>query len=390
MKNLFIVTIILIIFSGCGEEVKQESVKLTTNKLSEIVNKAIDGDSAAVSMLPGLFNLSISPEYEYSKVEIDSFNLENSQVFVVLLENPNPFFNRFAVYDSNLLALLIDKSLNGNLSVELKTIGQKRFFVVAENFFVKDDFKLRRISLYSAKGKVIQPVFRTLTCFSSPSGEYWQSISEVTDKLIRTSITATNQSVINNLTDEFVFDNSTGIYKSSSDLFLNYISGEIESYNKSFSRKLITDEKSFLSELGVKKDITGNNRLSTSDMNSFSMTLDSDWKELKDISVSKNLKKELRGVKFLNNKIGANFTVIRIPFNESAEAYVNYELKYNLGSRYNIRYSDTIISGKSLYVFYEYSCSDKKFLIMFEASQYTFKKYEDYYLKIINSISIDC
>jgi hypothetical protein len=389
MKNLFIVSIILIIFSGCGEEVKQESAELTTDKLSEIVNKAIDGDTAAVSMLPGLLDLSITPEYEYSKVEIDSFNLEDSQVYVVLLENPNPFFNRFAVYDSKLLALLIDKSLNGNLSVELKIIGQKRFLVVAENFIVKDDFKLRRISLYSAKEKVIQPVFRTLTCFSSPSGEYWQSISEVTDKLIRTSITGTNQSVINNLTDEFVFDNSTGFYKSSSDLFLNYFLGEIESYNKSFSRKLITDEKSLLSELGINKDII-DNRLSTPDMNSFSMTMDSDWKELKDISVSKNLKKELRGVKFLNNKIGANFTVIRIPFNESAEAYVNYELKYNLGSRYNIRYSDTIISGKSLYVFYEYSCSDKKFLIMFEASQYTFKKFEDYYLKIINSISIDC
>src|SRR3970282_2932715 len=119
MKHL-IPLVLIIIFSGCGrKESTNSSEKVNTADIKALVIKALNSDTAANDKLGNLFDYALPPnKNKYNSIIADSLIAGKKVYFFVLLENQEPLYNRFAVYDSLLTPLLIDKSLNGNFYFE--------------------------------------------------------------------------------------------------------------------------------------------------------------------------------------------------------------------------------------------------------------------------------
>ena len=238
----FLTAIIFILtFYGCQPvNNNKHPEKYNSNKIKDLVTQAIDEDSTANIKLSNLVDF-IADANKYNSVNVDSLIADKDTVYFIILENENPLYNRFAVYNSELTPLLIDKSLNGNISYKtLKTAG-KNFIEIDESYLSKDTLQLNRISLYLVDSSGVVLSFRTHTKFSEPGNNFTQDITEISDTLVQTKISGPKKSKINGETDNFVFDPSTRRYSSSQNLFDEFIKKEIENFNYQPVRKEITD-----------------------------------------------------------------------------------------------------------------------------------------------------
>jgi hypothetical protein len=232
MKNLFIVIAAFsLIYAGC--EIKEEKTSMAetdASSLKQLVLLAINGSKIANDSLTGLIDQNTSsPAYNELKVEKIS-GPGNRNFFSVLIEYPNPVYNRFAVYDHYLNPLLFDKSLNGWLTMEPLTIDSVYFIKIMESFNSKDVLEFERLSLYKIEPDSVHLAFRIFTKFEEPKSINTQRIQKLNRDTIITQINTPGFS--RNISDAFYYNESSKEYQSKNDLFKQFILNQIKNFNQ--------------------------------------------------------------------------------------------------------------------------------------------------------------
>src|SRR4030067_1586751 len=138
MKNLILFLIFIYIFGGDRKENTVTTEKINSAVIKELVNQAIDSNTAANNKLANLIDYSLMVMKNYNSVIVDSLIADSKTYYYILLENPNPLYNKFAVYDSLLTPILKDESLNGNIYLEKIASGRKYFIKIDEAYLSKD------------------------------------------------------------------------------------------------------------------------------------------------------------------------------------------------------------------------------------------------------------
>ncbi len=239
--KLLLALLILFTFYGCEQKQKVQPEKFNTSVIKNLVTKAINNDSTSNNKLSNLIDYSSSEGNNYNSIIVDSIITFKDTLYFIILENSNPLCNRFAVYNSSLSPLLMDKSLNGNIFFEVIKPGKYNFIKIDETYLSKDTLTLSRISLYSVDSSGVALSFRTHTKFSKPGNEFFQDIAEISDSLIRTSLRSLKKSPIDGKQDFFIFYSSTKKYSSLQNIFDEFIKSEIEIFKHSPVKKQIAD-----------------------------------------------------------------------------------------------------------------------------------------------------
>jgi hypothetical protein len=238
MKNYFIypesylLILFLFLYFNCSkQEAPVPPEKLNVPILSELVMKAVNNDTTANMKLSNLIDYSFPVNNNFNNLTIDSLVLKDSSViFFTLLEYPNPLYNRFAVYNSTLKPLMIDKSLNGNIFIDKVETGSKQFIKIDEVFLSKDTLTVNRLSLYEIDTTGVSLSLRTHTKLIKPDREFTQDITGFTDSLIITLISSSRRSPVDKLTDSFKYNPSLKKYLSTGNLFDEFVKEEIENF----------------------------------------------------------------------------------------------------------------------------------------------------------------
>ncbi len=246
MKNtIFILAFSIVILSGCSKKDKPEVEKVNGEQLTDIVARSLSGNIAANNSLNKLIDFTFPKNTRYNVLRIDSVKNSSQKTFyTVLLQYPNPAYNRFAVYDSLLNNYLIDKSLNGNISEESISAGNLNFIKLNEQFISKDIFDLNRLSLYSISDTSVSLVFRTFVSFKYDEFESSQKVEEITNSQIKTTISSNRYSPVANKSDLFIFSQKSGKYESADTLFYKFILDKINSSKVHIIKPQITNERS--------------------------------------------------------------------------------------------------------------------------------------------------
>jgi hypothetical protein len=389
---LLLLSFFVLVTAGCGEK-NAGKEKISGKLIQNLVSRAIAGSTSANDSLGGLVNRQYPVDRNYNNLKIDSLKSKTGFLYyTILLEYPNPAYNRFAVYDTLLQAHLIDKSLNGNISEDKIFTDGLSFIKLSEYFISKDIFNVQRISLYSIDDSTVSRVFRTFTKLAYGNREYTQALDEISAQRIKTSMTSNRYSAIKNKSDIFMFEPEANFYKSSSDLFDKYITGIINRSKNKIKNPEIIDEKSIWESLGIDPQAQINKaHVNSNSESGYSLNLSEDWKVFKDFNVAEYLNKEFNGTRFLNNSIGTSISVFEIPVTKSAEDFIKFKLDKSI-TKGNLvmRYTDEIIDGKLFVRFYEFYCENKKMVVMIKGSKYTYEDYKELYSRIINSFSMEC
>jgi hypothetical protein len=390
-KCVFLSVLVILLFYGCNKDNNTERKNADGRLLESLVRNSIKGNATDNASLNNLIDFRLPLNKNYDDLSIDSLKDNSGKTFyTVLIEYPNPAYNRFAVYDSFLNNYLIDKSLNGKISVQCSTEEGMTLIKVMEDFLSKDIFNLKRLSFYLVNDNSVTFVFRTFTNLKYNKYIYSQQIDIVSRDKIQTTISSNIDPLMNSIPDVFIFNKKLDKYESGKDLFDKYVINKINDFKISVNNPEITDEKSLLASVGLNKpdnDVSNNENAGNP---GFSIKLSKDWEEFKNFTVTEYLNKQMQGTRYYNSIIGATISVIEIPFTNNAEDYINYRLGNIMKGKIRIRNSGKIIMGKYFILFYEFYCGKKKFLLIMKGSKFTFEKNKDLYFKIINSFSIDC
>jgi len=394
MKKSILLLLYTIIFvtAGCGEKTVEKK-NISGKLLENLVVRAIEGNTSANDSLGMLINKQYPVNKNYNNLKIDSLKSKTGFLYyTVLLEYPNPAYNRFAVYDTLLQAHLIDKSLNGNISEDKIFTDGLSFIKLSEDFISKDIFNVQRISLYSVGDSTVSRVFRTFTKLEYSNRVYTQTVDEISAQRIKTSITSNRYSSVRNKSDIFMFDPAKDFYTSNNDLFDKYITRIINSSRNKIKNPEITDEKSIWESLGVDPQArTTPANVNTNSGSGYSLNLSEDWKVFKNFNVTEYLNKEFKGTRYLNNSIGTSISIFEIPVTNSAEDFIKYKLdKSSTKGNLVMRYTDEILDSKLFVRFYEFYCGNRKMVVMIKGSKYTYEDYKELYSRIINSFSMEC
>lgn len=393
MKKYFLIFALLVnFFNGCSKNTGQGKEKADGKFFRKIVINAINGNITANDSLNKLIDFRLPLNFDYNDLKIDSLkNVSGKTLYTVLLQYPNPVYNRFAVYDSAFNNYLIDKSLNGKISEENFSANGLKFLKVNEQFISKEIFNLNRLSLYSVGDTSVNLVFRTLAGMKNRNLEYTQQVDEITADRIKTTSNSNKYSPVRNKSDIFTFNSKSDKYESSNNIFDKYITSQIENSKNSLEKPEITDEKSAWESVGKNPaadtiNYAGNSKSTVG----FSLTLSEDWKEFKNFALTEYVNKKFKGTRYFNSIIGTTISIVQIPAEKVAEDFINYKLEKVSEGKIRLRYTDEIITGRDFVQFFEYYCGGKKFLLILQGSKYTYNDYKDLYSKIINSFSMGC
>lgn len=387
-KNLVVLILLLSLFSGCDNLKTADDIVVNSASLKEMVHKSIKGDTLTNNLLSGLIDLKLPLNKDYNKFLIDSTKSGyGSYLYSVLLEFPNPLYNVFAVYNTQLSALIIDRSLNGYLDNSFHTRNDKTYIKINETFLSKDIFELNRLSLYEIDTNNVGLVFRTYTRFNTPENEFTQKIIEFDDERIKTEISSKVQSPLTNKGDVFLFDEDFKKYISGTDLFSGFVRSEVKMLSYPYANEMLRDYES-----AVQSTINFDTSLKSidADIKNFSIALTEGWKEDSTWTITKNVKTSLFGSTYKNSFAGAVISIAPIALRDSSEFYSVLPLKNIQTGNYTVRYSDRKDNGITYLQYFEYSFCNKKFLLIFEAGKQNYERNKVMYEKIINSFTIDC
>jgi len=389
---LIIITVTFLSLSGCKKQGRETNqIKYNSRNITELVKQATNGNSVSNRLLHQLIDLALPIHNRYNQLTVDSLVTQNGKIFyTVLLSFPNPLYNRFAIYNKRLELFLLDKSLNGYLSESMIKAGNYNYIEITERFLTKDILKLERVSLYRITGTSADLIFRAFTKLKEPGITFTQSINEITENRIKTILGSSKFSKLRNKGDIFEYDNSLKRYISKANVFYKYIVNRIKRFRRKLKKPELVNRNSAMVSVGLNPNLIVTKTENTINNSGFSISLTKDWQELKHISITRFLNHEFVGTKFINNLLGSQITVIKIPPQDSSEQYINYKLDHVKEGKLLVRYSDRIFLGKESLQFFEYSCKTKKYLLIFEASKYTYDKYKNLYDNIINSFFIVC
>ena len=395
MKNiLFTILFTSLIISGCrlSNQVKNNFIRVNGKSLKTLVEKAVNGDTLSNNNLNNLINLNFPVNNNFILFNIDSVKTFNGKkYYLVLLNNSNPVYNRFAVYDSLLNCYLIDKSLNGYLYESVLDIDNIKFVKLTENFNSKDVLALNRISLYRINSDSVSLAFKDFTKLIENGVIYTQTITSITPDFIRTILNSTAASPISDRQDVFYFNNENKRYISSAATFYNFVKKKVSDFNYNFQRPQIIGRKSMLAAVSSNLSLdTIKTTSNTKDIQGFSLTLTDNWETLRNRIIPEYLSKSSRGTIFFNKVLESSIYVIVIPKKDSAEMFIRRKLTRSVSGKYRIRFSDKITSGKYFVQYFEYSCGFKKYLLILKTYRDTYTEDRNIYQAIINSFKIDC
>ena len=391
MHKLIILTLLSLLVFGCEKAIKERpKPSLSKNSLREIAVNAINGERIYNDSLSGLIDYSMPLNSNFNNLKVERFvTPANKTFFSLLLEYPNPVYNRFAVYDSALNLILMDRSLNGRIGMKTFNVNDRQFIEIDESFLSKDVLELNRVSLYRADSTITLG-FRTFTKFTTPTNEYYQIITEISLDRIKTNLASIKRSLISDKSEIFTFDNYQKKYLSPDHTFINFIKKQIAGFKRAAEKPEITNESSVLQSIGITKDAdTVRNASNISGKSGYYLTMDEGWKEISDIGLD-GFADRLRGNKYYNPLMGTNIFIAQIPGGDSAEVFVKTGFHNVKQGKYRVRYTDKIEQRKFYVQYFEFSCGERKYLMIFEASKYTYEKYKASYQDIINSFVIEC
>ena len=397
MNKFLLSTFLLfsLFITGCFKKPENNNLPLSKKILENTVLRAIKGVKAANDSLSNLIDYSLPLNSDYNQLSIDStlFN-KNRVLFTLLITYNNPLYNRFAVYNTNLEAELIDKSLNGYIYKEKLYINGNNFLKLSEDFLSKDIFNLTRISLYKVDSNSVNLVFRTFSKLKEKRKIYTQDITEITNDRIKTKLNSSVRSSLRNKSDVFPFSSLTKRYEPSNNLFYNYIFNKISRARVKLKLPIIIDKKSALATVGITSEhITTNKKIETKSPVGFTINLSKTWNRFDDFMIRSHLIKGKKGTRFLNSVLGATISIIRIDNSEEISDYTKYpfvnETNNPLANGLKIKSTNRMIYGKSFFQLFEYIGNDQKFLLIINGSKYTFDKYEKLYNDILYSFKFN-
>jgi hypothetical protein len=232
MKTLpLFLTAFIFIYSGCKiPEKKISRPEVNASGLRQLVVLAANGSKIANDSLAGLIDQSASGP-AFNELKVESLQVApNKKLLAVLIEYPNSLYNRFAVYDHWMNPLLIDKSLNGWLSMEQLTVDSVQFIKLMESFNSKDILEFERLSLYKFEDDSVYLALRIFTKFEEPKSINTQKIQKFNRDTILTQINTPG--FRRNISDAFYYSDETNSYRSQSDLFKQFIFNQIENFTQ--------------------------------------------------------------------------------------------------------------------------------------------------------------
>jgi hypothetical protein len=370
---------------------KQNTNAFNGRDIEKLVSKAIQGNGTANTKLGELFNMEVSLTSKPNKVEIDSIKTKTGKTFyTVLAEYPNPVLNRFAVYSSNMHLYLLDKSLNGYLTLSKAGNTTPNLILIKENFVSKDTLMLERTSAYIINDSSVFLSLRIYTKMLKDNFEYGQLTGEMSVDKIKTSLIGPVGCPIYNQVDVFTYDSLSHTYKSEQNLFDNFVTKEIKNFRHVPKKLQITDAKSAAQSLGMPPETIISDTSGKKSGNEFGMELDESWKELKNVPVSSHLNRAFTGTKFINKKLKSSICVIVLPEPDSTEKFINLVLDKKSTGNYVVRYHDKIGSGKNYVQYFEYHCKAKRFLLILEVPKINYEKNKDVYGNIVSTFYMGC
>ena len=367
-----ILTILALTLYGCGFGGKE----VDSSELRSLITEAITGDQDAIETLNGLIDSKHVGKNDYNELKVDGFKLNDRQYFSVLLEYPDPKFNLFAIYDSELNFYLLDKSLNGNISVEWATSGSRLFVFLQERFLTKDILTLDRLSIYEVYDETASLIYRSLSRFAEGNEICYQTVELIGRTSIVTKVSGLKDKAINNQADTFYFNSDTKKYLSKWNLFNKYVKQQIREFSwistKPEIPSEILDDQNILIRQG------------------YQIALGEGWEEIPYFTENKILLKSLSGTKFSNKSLNSSFIVVEIPYGDDAENYSPYSFDNPTMGDYKIRKTAFYESGNSYYQIIEHSCGDKKFLLLFESAKTVYMQKKNIFDQIVRSFTIKC
>ena len=390
MHKFIILALLSILELGCKNTIKESPKSfLSENNLREIAEKAINGERIYNDSLGGLIDYSLPPNSEFNSLKVERIITPVKKTFFALLiEYPNPVYNRFAVYDTSLHLILMDKALNGNIELKTINLDNRQYIEIDESFLSKDILGISRVSLFRTDSAVT-PVFRTFTKFLTPKNEYCQIIAELSPERIKTKLSSIKRSLLSDKSEIFMFNDKQKKYLSQDNIFINFVKEQDSAFKRVVEKPEITDDNSLLQSVGITKEAdtikTASNIMSKA---GYYLTIDEGWKEIKDISLYVFANK-LEGDKYYNPIMGANIFITQIPGKDSAEMFVKTNLLNITQGKYRVRFTKKTEQGKYYVQYFEFRCRERKYLMIFEASKYTYEKYKTIYQDIINSFEME-
>lgn len=232
MKRIYlIIAAAILTISGCFESEVVEPKVLTGNALQELVVNAANGNKKANDSLFGLMDLQMGENNLYNSLELDSFYIDSIKYFSVLLEYPNPVYNRLAIYDSTSNCYLIDKSLNGKLSFEVMELQDLKLLKLIEKFITKDTLSLSRVSLYKKIDNTINLVYRSFAELKTLKNHFHQTINFISQDTIKTQILVPKKYKLDVNDDIFVLNHLEKAYRSNQSLFDSLVYKEIADFD---------------------------------------------------------------------------------------------------------------------------------------------------------------
>ncbi|MGE5410231.1 MAG: hypothetical protein ACM3MI_04660 [Clostridiales bacterium] len=230
-KSYLIVSILLFASLSCGKRTDKMEY-ISGPQLQKLVQQAVSGNKEANEKLslydPGMIPLPQS--FDVSKV--DSFKIDKNKYYYSLLQFPDPSFNRLAVYDNTGRLLLLDKSLNGDISVVLEESDGMQFLKAVESFISKDALSIKRLSFYKLSPASVKLVFRSYYSLVAPNEIYSQDITSfLKDKIITKLTLPSSMAESSAKADTFNYDASFGKYISRNNYFDEIIRHQVTDFN---------------------------------------------------------------------------------------------------------------------------------------------------------------
>lgn len=388
---LLFAVVFMLAISGCEEE--KTAKPFSGIQLRDLVQAAMEGNEKINSQLGDLFDLTLPVQTSMNKFILDSLDTKHTiKFYYLLLEFPNPVYNRFAVYDTLGNLYMLDKSLNGNLSVYTGQLDSVPYFRVIESFRTKDTIILKRLNLYTYRQNTYNQAFRTFTYYREDKIEREQYIESISLKTITTKFRKETKSDFIPEGEVFSYDDKLESYYGKYRYFDSMVVKRIASFRRKMSDNQIVDKASALKSAGYKTSVDSVHKYNNEKdvKKGFSIFVPEGWRIRRDIYVVAHVKAPMKGNYYTNDSQGASFAVIELAESDSAENHISYTLDQIVEKYYRVRFTDKIQIKRQYIRFFEISCINKKYLIIFEVPVYSFEKNQDVYEAIINSFGVNC